>query len=434
MLINLKQYFNIGDTVAVAVSGGKDSMSLLYYMLNNANLYSIKVIALNIEHGIRGESSVSDTEFVKKYCNENNVPILTYSVDSIKKAKEDKLSIEQAARILRYKCFQDAINSGKCDKVATAHHLSDNTESVLFNLFRGTGLSGLTGIKPTREDNIVRPLISVSKAEIDDYIKQNAIPFVTDETNLSNDYTRNYIRNEIIPKIKLEFPELDRSIARLATVAEQENSYLDEQADAFVKEADFGAKITLPCPIALLARATIKALKLLGVTKDWEKSHIDGVTALIGNENGSAMSLPKSIIAVKEYDGIVFYKQTENLNTSKPFSIGITQLHNKVINIELVERQGLNLANGLYADLDKIPQHALLRTRTQGDLFTKFGGGTKSLGDFMTDKKIPLRLRNDIPLLANGNEILCVFGVAISDKVKVDENSKRIIKLSLTDK
>ena len=149
MQVNLGNLIDKNDVVAVATSGGSDSMALLHYLHQNSDQLQIKVLALNVEHGIRGQSSVDDSNFVKDYCKENDIPCLTYTVDSLKKAKDDGLSVEQAARTLRYGCFFDAIEKGKCNKVATAHHLKDNFESVLFNLFRGSGLKGLSGIKKT---------------------------------------------------------------------------------------------------------------------------------------------------------------------------------------------------------------------------------------------------------------------------------------------
>ena len=177
-----------GKKIAVALSGGADSMALINYLVTNSQKYSIKVVALNVEHGIRGDASLRDSAFVKNYCESHKpyIPLLEYKVNALKKAKDEKITVEQAARILRYECFFDAIKTGNCDAVVTAHHSSDNLESVLFNLFRGTGLKGLTGIKDF-DGKIFRPFIKVSKAEIEEYVAQNSIPFVTDESNFSDD-------------------------------------------------------------------------------------------------------------------------------------------------------------------------------------------------------------------------------------------------------
>jgi tRNA(Ile)-lysidine synthase len=170
MQISLEKFISKNETIAVAVSGGGDSMALLHYMQNNAKKYLFNVIAINVEHGIRGNDSISDTNFVISYCKDNNIPLLTYSVDCVAFAESHKLSLEQAGRILRYQIFNQAITDKKCDKVATAHHLQDNVESVLFNLFRGTGLKGLAGIDEQFENKIIRPLLDLSKTEIEEYL------------------------------------------------------------------------------------------------------------------------------------------------------------------------------------------------------------------------------------------------------------------------
>ena len=169
MQIDLSKFLAPNQTVAVAVSGGVDSVALLYFMLSQAEKYHIKIVAVNVEHGIRGQASKDDTNFVESLCAKLGVKLYKYSVDSLLKAKSDKLSLEEAARILRYDCFFDLISKGCCDKVATAHHLSDNFESVILNLFRGTGLKGVSGIESNYNDKIIRPFLSVSKHQIQDY-------------------------------------------------------------------------------------------------------------------------------------------------------------------------------------------------------------------------------------------------------------------------
>jgi tRNA(Ile)-lysidine synthase len=199
-MIDFSKYLTSDDIVAVALSGGRDSMALLHMLLSVLPKNRLK--AINVEHGIRGEESLLDSKFVASQCKALCVPLLTYSIDCVKEAKKQKLSIEQVARKLRYECFYDALSKGKCDKIATAHHNDDNIESVLFNLFRGTGLKGLIGISDNLSDKIIRPLLDVSKDEINEYIKKHDIPFVKDSTNDDDKYTRNFIRLNIIPKIK----------------------------------------------------------------------------------------------------------------------------------------------------------------------------------------------------------------------------------------
>ena len=420
-----------GKTVAVAVSGGEDSMALLHFTANFCARFRIKAVALNVEHGIRGETSLRDSAFVKDYCKTHGIPILEYKVDAPKKAKTDKIPLEQAARILRYECFFDAVKHGKCDAVLTAHHSSDNLESVLFNLFRGTGVKGLTGI---RDYNgvIYRPFIKLSKAEITDYVKKHDIPFVNDETNFCIDYTRNFLRLNVIPKIKEIFPEAEKSVLRLTETLKEEDEFLSVLAEKAVFCHGDGYKIATDTPKAVMARAVIIALKNLGLKRDYEKIHVDDVCALSQKENGKTIYLPLGIKAAREYDKIPLFKELPCENdVSIPFTTGLHALNGRTVSVSPCEKiSDEELKKGFYADFDKIPESAVIRFRRKGDRFKKFGGGTKSLADYFTDRKIPLKDRNGILLIADGNDVLIIAGIAVSDSVKVDKDTKNIVKFS----
>ncbi|MBR0189706.1 MAG: tRNA lysidine(34) synthetase TilS [Clostridia bacterium] len=421
-----------GKTVAVAVSGGEDSMALLHFTANFCARFRIKTVALNVEHGIRGENSLRDSAFVKDYCKNHDIPLLEYKVNAPKKAKADKFPLEQAARILRYECFFDAVKSGKCDAVFTAHHSSDNLESVLFNLFRGTGIKGLSGIQDYN-NVIYRPFIKVSKAEITEYVKQHAIPYVNDETNFCIDYTRNFLRLNVIPKIKEVFPEAEKSVLRLSETLKEENVFLDALAKDALISCDGGFYIPTDTPKAVMARAIIIALKNLGLTKDYEKKHVDDVRALCEKENGKTVSLPLGIKAAKEYDKITIYKDRpcENETATIAFTTGLHALNGRTITATPCGKiSDEELKKGFYADLDKIPETAMIRFRKKGDRFTKFGGGTKSLSDYFTDKKIPLKDRDGILLVADKNDVLIINGIAVSDKIRVDKNTQNVVKFS----
>ena len=432
MKIDLSKLIRPNETVAVALSGGRDSMALLHYMNANAKKFHINIIALNVEHGIRGQESLRDTEFVKDYCEKAGIPLLLYSVDSLKKAEEEKLSVEQAARLLRYQCFYDAINDKKCDKIATAHHLDDNVESVLFNLFRGTGIKGAAGIEKDFDGKIIRPFLSINKSDIEEYAKENSFPFVTDSTNLCCDYTRNALRLKVIPEIKKLFPKMQDGIARFAEILKEDDDYLVNESKKVLTLSEAKAEITIPCHPALFSRATISALKHLGVYKDYEKVHIDAAYSLIDKNNGTSINLPQGVLAIREYDKIVFFLKTDGDNCSLPFALGEFSFNDKKIAIK--KAKPIDLKSGLFLDADKIPKDALVRTKKTGDAFEKFGGGTKSLGDYLTDKKIPLRERDNLPLIASENEVLAIFGVAVSNKVKVDEFTKNILQIVIKEK
>ena len=436
MQVDLSNLISPNQKIAVAVSGGADSVALLHYMLCASKLFPFSVCAINVEHGIRGEESHNDSLFVKNLCDSFGVQLLSFSVDSRKYAKENKLSLEQSARALRYDCFYKAINSGFCDKVATAHHLLDNAESVLFNLFRGTGVAGVTGIAQNYDDCIIRPFLSVSKEQIEQYISQNNLQFVTDQTNFDDDYTRNFIRLNVFPKIKQIFPDVEKSIYRFSSIAKTENDYMQTEAQRAVNINSDCVCINLPLHPALLSRAIIYALKQCGVKKDWEKVHIDSVKSLVEKETGTSINLLDGLTAIKEYDKIAFYKpsKTTNPDCIIPFSLGQHILANNKIIIEKVTNltDKSQLKDGFYGDLDKILDGSVIRFKLDGDKLTKFGGGTKSLNDFLTDKKIPLRVRKNLPILAHKNEVLCIFGVAISEKIRIDDNTKNIVKFTIS--
>lgn len=419
-----------GKTVAVAVSGGQDSMALLHFMLSVKDKHRLSVVCINVEHGIRGESSVRDSAFVKSQCEKLGVPLIFYSVNAPRYAEENKLSLEQAARILRYDCFFNAINSHKCDAVVTAHHSSDYFESALFNLFRGTGIKGLISIKDY-DGKIFRPFINVTKREITDYIDKNNIPFVTDESNFQDDYSRNFLRLNVIPKIKEIFPEAEKSVLRLAETLSAEDAYLDRIAENSLHKinGENGYRIELPQDNAILSRAVILALKDLGLKKDYEKVHVSDVCSLAEKQTGKIITLPLGIRAIREYDRICIYKPETADVCEIPFKIGETAVNGQTVKVEFATSD--DLKDGLYADYGKIPDTAVIRTKKAGDGFTKFGGGTKSLSDYLTDRKIPLKDRDKLLLIANGSDVLAIFGVAISDKIKVDDKTEKTVKLNL---
>jgi tRNA(Ile)-lysidine synthase len=429
MQIDLTPFIKPNQTVAVALSGGSDSMALLYYMLSVKEKYPFNLVAINVEHGIRGNSSLSDTEFVKSVCDKLAVPLYCYSVDCLTYAKEHKLSVEQAARIKRYDCFCNLLDSDKCDLIATAHHAKDNLESVLFNLFRGTGLKGLTGVNAIVNGKIIRPFVTVEKSEIDEYVTANAIPFVTDETNAETDYTRNAIRLNVLPQIEKLFPDAQKCVSRLSQTVALESDYVESMAKTVCEFTDGTFKIDVNAHPALISRAVVMGLKALGVERDWEKIHVDSTLSLIEKSNGAKINLLRGVIAVREYDKITLYRNSIDEKVQTPFSIESINFKNQTLSIDRVNGD-VNLKSGLFADLDKIPQTAVIRTRRQGDTFTKFGGGTKSLNDYFTDAKIPARLRDEIPLLASESTIYVIFGYAVSDKVKVESSTENIIKFN----
>ncbi len=417
-----------GEKIGVACSGGRDSMCLLHYLFAHREELGIEVVAVNIDHNIR-ENSKKDTMFVMRYCTQNGIKFLSYSLNVLKYCEEKKLSVEEGAREARYGVFRSLISNGTVDKIALAHHLQDQSETILLNILRGTGLGGASGMD-YKNNKFIRPLLSTTRAEIHAYIENNSIPYVDDETNASNDYSRNYIRNMIMPLIRSKWPNADASICKFADICRQDDKYINEVADMGELEAKDGivkiqTKHFLSHP-SVINRIIRKALKSINVTKDIEKKHIELIKdlALNGN-NGAKINLPHSLNAIKEYNYITLtnktYKPAKRVWQLAKGKLDIQEYG--ILTFTMTRKFDLGKHNHLI-DYNKVPKGAVIRFREAGDVFQKFGGGSKSLSDYLIDKKIPTRLRNVTPVLAIDNEIFAVLGVEISDKVKIDSTTK----------
>lgn len=417
-----------GKTVAVAVSGGKDSVCLLDVLTNCSERLNVKVKAINVEHGIRGEASLKDSEFVKNLCDRLNVELFFKRVNAIEFSKSTGMSVEESARALRYGVFNEAIESGFCDVIATAHHLSDSAETILFNILRGASLGGVGGIdKISHGGKIIRPFLNVKREEIDEYVKEKNLNFVTDETNFDDVYTRNFLRLNVIPLIKEKFPKAEEALLRFSEISAKENAYLEAEAAKALEVNGNEVYIKADTQEVIFARAAVLALKRLGVVKDYEKRHIDGLMALRNAKSGTKISMPKGIKAVKDYDKIAFYTEREIAEVFMPFKVGKAVIGDSVVVVE--RSDGFKREKSVnYFDGDKIPKDAVIRKRADGDVFEKFGGGTKKLKDYLIDKKIPARKRDELLVLADGKNVLLIVGIEISERIKVDKSTVNVLK------
>lgn len=413
MFIDLKEYSD--KRICVALSGGSDSIALCHYLYSNKDKYSFSLSAVNCEHGIRGEDSLKDTLFVKKFCEKYSIPLFCFSEDCPKKAREEKMSLETAARCFRYASFEKIINDGKADFIATAHHALDNAETVLFNLCRGSSLSGLKGI--CDRQYFIRPLINTTKEEILEYINENSLSFVEDKTNYDTEITRNALRLKVIPKLEKYIPGATKNISKFTSLAREDDDFLYSLSKQYITRFENSIKISF-CPPSLFRRALLTAIKQLGIEKDYTSEHLNSVYDLLNKENSAEISLPKNIIAVKESDGVVLYKKRQKTNEETPFKLGITDIGEARIYIGKEQSP-----SSLKFDLKKLPKNCVIRFRQDGDVFVKFGGKKKKLKEFFNEKKIPKRDRDFIPLIAKRNEIFCVCGKEISEKIKTTNAS-----------
>ena len=406
-----------GKRICVALSGGRDSVALLHYLLHNAKEFSLRVTALTCEHGIRGEESLRDLQFVTELCKEWGVPLTVFRADVPARCKQSGRGMEEEARIFRYDCYQTVLKDGAVDFVATAHHKDDVSETVLFRLIRGTSPAGLAAI--TEWDRVIRPFLGTSRAQIDEYVAKHDLLYREDSTNGDLSYARNRLRKEALPLLEEIYNGAGEHLVRFASLSAEDDAYLQALAKAELKTgADVRFRIDLPKPI--FSRACILAVKELGVRVDYTSSVVEETLRLCTLQSGRRMSLPCGVEAMREGDEIVLYRPRPPVLEEIPFSMGTIAFGDGFVEIGVGEREG-----ALRVDLDRIPPECVLRTRRTGDQFRPFHGREKTLKAFLTDRKVSARISRGLPVLAKNSRVYAVFGVEIADEIKQTEQTER---------
>lgn len=416
------------NRLIVALSGGADSMSLLHYFCKNADRLKLEVAAAHLNHSLRGEESERDCEFVKRQCERLGVRLFVRKLDIAELSKQRKIGLEECGRQERYQFFEE-LAFQKDSVVATAHTASDNVETVLLNITRGCGISGLTGIPPVR-GKIIRPLIYLSRADIEEYCRENDIEFVTDSTNLSDDYSRNKIRLNVIPQLSLINPSVESSINRLSQIAEDfarfsHNAAENEYNRCFDSHGLLIDKLR-ECDDALLSMVLKYAVeKRFHIVP--EKKHIDIIKKTISNGSGG-IEIKKSCTALVS-DGYLTFLDTTTDKALPKFEPLVPMLGSEYI---------FNGKKYLFSELDKVDDGKIrkinkkllnerlccgtihdgvvLRTRQAGDFFKPFGRNcTKKVKKLFTELKIPRPDRDTMLMLADGHNVLWIEGIGVSE-------------------
>ncbi len=424
-----------GDSVTVALSGGADSTALLHALLSVKDKYNITVTAAHVNHMLRGEESDRDERFVRDLCEKLNVPLAVGRFD-INALKQQGESCEQCARRVRYGFLEQCAEG----KIATAHTADDNAETVLFNLIRGTGIAGACGI-PVVRDNIIRPLILCSRNDIEEYCKEHSLSYVTDSTNLSDDFTRNRIRHNIIPEMKGINPSLCDSLSRFTATLRDADGLIAELADNAVKLAEKDGyydctelkdlhKAVLSRAVRLIAERETKTAPD-GIHTDLVCDIVlsgDGKCQLHGNFFAETKNGKLRFFGIKENKKISAILGSDFINKTVDFG-------DISVKCELFE--GLNI-NSLLAndsvDYDKIKGEPVMRPRKAGDKIKLKGRPEKSLKKLFCEMKIPCDMRENIPVIADANGVVCVLGVGCDCRVLCGQNTKRIINFSGVEK
>lgn len=424
-----------GDCVTVAFSGGADSVCLLHMLLSLREKLHIHVSALHMHHGIRGAEADRDAAFCKAFCEKHGVSLKTVYADVPRTAAQSGESTEECARRLRYAALKAA--AGEKGKIATAHTADDNAETVLWNVTRGTGLAGLCGIPPVRE-NIVRPLLFCTRAQVESYCAENQLDFVTDSTNFSPAYTRNRIRHEVLPVLRELNPAVSEAVTRMCALLRAENETAEMLCDDVLQTVTPNA-ISLDVLRAQPKSVACRLLKRVLQEKtggELTAVHIDAAYALLFKN--SSITLPNGV-TVRSRAGVLEFPEeaeTESFCVPLPtesFPVTVYLPKGRVEIQKYAQKDLQNLHKVLLAnavDCVKIG-NAVLRSRRASDRFTHGKRmGTKSVKKWFNALGVPPEQRNAVPLLAAGDEILWFAGCGASASAKPTAFTKEFLVLT----
>ena len=417
-----------GDRVGVALSGGSDSMALFCCLLNLKEKLKIELVAIHVNHNLRGAEAKRDERFVVDFCKKNKIKCVVKSVNVLKSAKEQKHTIEQSARVLRYKAFSEVMEECNLDSVALAHHKNDQAETILMHIGRGCGINGLIGMRK-KQENYIRPLLDIEKEEIEKYISDCHISFVEDSTNKSDEYKRNYVRHNLLKSFEEAYDGAVGNLVKLSNMAQiDEDFILKSMPFEFVQARADGIILSDKAKnlhLAILTRLVRECFARMGSVVDVEALHIEKIMDLFKNTVGKKLDMPNGVSVVRCYDGVLFTKKKDLTNLEIPFNLGKFAFGNSFYEVGVVDSNG-ETSKGLYFDIDKIPSGSVWRSYTSEDRFTKFGGGTKKVKDYLVSKKVDSEMRKILPCLCFGNECLLIAGVEISNNIKVDETTNKV--------
>lgn len=441
------------DKVIAGVSGGADSICLLFVLRELQKRIPFELVVVHVNHGLRGKDADEDEAYVKDLCKKYGIACEIYSENVELIAKNRKQSTEEAGRDVRRTAFQKTMEAYGGTKIALAHHKNDSVETFFMNLARGTGIKGLGGIRPVA-GVYIRPLLCLERAEIEAYLKEQEIPYREDATNASDDYTRNRIRNHVIPYMEQEVnaktvSHISETMAQLQEI----QTFLEEQTkkcfEMCVKEQKNGylvleeSFIALPVVLQPLILKEV-LVRISGKEKDLEEVHLQTLQTLFEKQVGKRVDLPYDMEGKRVYDGICLRKknpaEVKSFCVEIDFSDGLSkeyQWGEKRITCRLVEKTSkdagsMEKSGTKCFDYDIISDKVCVRTRQPGDYITIHSDGrTQKLKSFFINEKIPEEKRDEILLVADGHHILWIAGMRTNSMYRVYEHTKRILEIRI---
>lgn len=437
-----------GDVLVAGISGGADSVCLYYLLLELQKKIDFQFVAVHVNHNLRGEEADRDQEFVEELCCKTQIPVSIVSKNVEEIAKQKKMSLEEAGRMVRYEAFEQVMQKVNGTKIVLAHHQDDLAETMIHHMVRGTGIAGLCSLKPV-SGNRIRPLLCLTRKEIEHYLIMRKCDWRTDSSNLDDAYTRNKIRHHIISYLCEEVNP--QTVSHMAETAKelQEIEDLLEQYTAKVsadwvkqreKESIFQEKLKQEA-VWIQRKIFLDEMKrLAGASKDFARVHGEDVASLWNKQVGKKICLPYQLEAVREYEGICLRKAMPVKVSVEGKSVVLTvpgenYVEDFTIMSTIVDGKMERIVEKKYTkwlDYDKINNSLEFRHRKAGDIIRVHpSGGGKKLKDYLIDRKIPSEKRDDLWLLADGSEILWIVGDRISEKYKVSDTTSKILCIEI---
>lgn len=460
------------DRVIAGISGGADSVCLFFVLLELKKKIGIEFIAVHVNHQLREEAADEDEHFVEQLCEKYGIKLEIFHKDVVSIAKKRKQSFEEAGRAVRREAFEETLHKYHGTKIALAHHQNDNAETLLMNLSRGTGLKGLCGIRPVN-GIYVRPLLCMSRNEIEEFLAERGQAFCTDETNYDTAYTRNSLRHQVIPVLeeKVNVKAVRHMNETMEQLCELED-YMTEQVERLwnhcVCEKTNGLLIRkeqFEEQPALLKKMLIRKCMehLEGGLRDVGQIHIQQIVELFEKQSGRHLDLPKRICAYRVYEGVFLQKRQED--SFKDEMQRVDSIHGKnaiqktewsqILTIpgeNKVKERNLTIRCKVFSksddfSMENIPQksytkwfdydiiHSSLcvRTKRAGDRIIINKGQSKKLKSWFINEKIPAEKRDDILLIADGEQILWIIGYRMSSGYQITEETQRILQVEITE-
>lgn len=421
-----------GDKVLCCVSGGADSVCLLHVMLRLKEEYNLTVYVANVNHLIRGEESDEDSSFVKAICKAADVEFFYREYDIPRLSKELRMGEEECGRKMRYEFFDELSKKLGGAKIATAHNLNDNAETILFRLARGVSAEGMGGIKAKR-DNIIRPLIDITRAQIEEYLRNYSIEWRNDSSNFSTEYARNNIRINVLPGLCEIFEGAERKIVSAASLISEDNDYINKVADSFLDKCfvDNSVKTSFfPNDLPIMRRVAGKILKAWN-TKEVTLEKIDRFIEFMSMNSGAEFDVNAEFYAKKTYETVSLLKRNEE----KGFYYIADKnciIENEYFRIEIkktsehIKKQGNSIA---LFDADRI-EKIIVRSRKPGDKILQKGlCGSKKISDIFSDEKIPAHLRDKIPIIEVDGQIIFLCGLRQAETFSANEETNNLLMI-----